>query len=701
MKALAIDFEFNRVEEPNVHPVCVSFQQCEVGVGSFELIGEVEEFWLDRTGDPDAKLAPIREDARARLKELLVEEGLPILAHSAPSEYRALQALQLAMRGQVEIKALCTHTLQRQLTHTYPPCVWGRKLSKDQYTKENILITTTPPSYVDGEDEPVKDGKPHGRVETSLAEALAHHLGVIVDTDHKTLMRNKIIAAPKTWAAADKKFVQAYCSSDIQYLPALFAAQLKCFQEATNMDEEFLLRACLIHGQYMLCVADRENVGTPVFMDGFHNLVRNTDTALDSMITDLVQNQYPFYVREKKVQGELKRAWVRKQSRFNDFLKEKELYDKWPVSPKTLMPKMDNDTLEEYDSVPEIYALRQMLKTKQNLGFFQASHSGDMLSRIGTDGRVRSYPHPYGTQTGRDAPKPSTGFVLNMAKWLRWLNQAPEGYCLIGADWVSEEFILAGALSHDQNMIDIYNAGDVYMGFGARGGLVPEGATKKTHGVERQTICKPVILGQQFGLGVEKQRVSLSIAQGREVSWEESAALRDLHKELFPDLWRYKAEKLDEYKKYGSLIGPDGWCLLPGQDRALSVQNWPIQSMGGVIMRKANYIARGRMADTYATHHDALYALARTEDAQKYSDVIEDSMKEAVGHYLPDIEIRRDVKILQAGEGLLEEDDARVVGMFNKMKKYFNPMETEQDYVDRVLMEVKKFPTIPIDMELV
>lgn len=691
INVLAIDFEFNRTAEPRVHPVCVSFREARVGIGEWEWVGETHEYWMDRTeeGEP---LLPKVELARIALMEYLVYKDLPILAHGAAAEYRALHSMAMALRGQAEIPALCTYVLQRQLTHTYPPCKWGRKLKGGQ------LITTVPPTYIEGEEEPVKDGKPHDQVENSYVEVVAHYCGKVIDTDHKEVMRNKIISAPEVWEEHDAKFVQAYCTSDIEHLPAVAAGQLQRLHDATGQSEEWLLAAAFNHGRYMSCISDREDLGMPLDTESFFNLTMNADQAVDTAISALVSDQYPFYTRSKKVKGSLKRDWVRKAEKFNEYLLTKGLYEEWPKSDKSGIAKTDADTLKEYRFLPEIDALREVVKTKQNLGFFQAGHSGNMVGRIGSDNRMRTYPFPFGTQTGRDAPKPSTGFVLNMAKWIRWLVQAPEGKSILGCDWVSQEFILAGALSGDQNMIDIYNAGDVYINFGIRGGLIPEGATKKTHATERQTICKPVILGQQFGLGIEKQRLSLSAAQDRHVSWDESKALRDLHKDLFSDYWEYKQEKLDEYREYGCLIGPDGWCLLPGQDRALSVQNWPIQSMGGVLLRKANWIARGRMLDVFAGHHDALYAVVDSEKAEEWAHIMEDSMAEAVGHYLPDVEIRRDMKILPAGKGILEDDDKRVMAMFQKMERYFEPMESEDDYVKRILEEISTEKDLGLDM---
>jgi hypothetical protein len=678
------------MQEPRVHLVCVSFQVVEVGFGTHEVLGPVEEFWLDRTYKDEPTL-PLIEKARVRLKELLVEEDLPILCHASAAEMRSLHSMGLGVIGEHEIKILDTYVAQRQLTHTYPPCKWGRML------KNGELITSYPPVYVEGEDEPMKDGKYHDTVGNSLADALAHHLGVKVDTDHKTLMRNKIIAEPEFWEDEDRQFVQAYCTSDIKYLAPLFATQLLRLKEAMGTEEEFILRAMINHGRYMSCIADREDLGMPINTDAFYSLAENAEGVMEDMISDLVTNHYAFYERTRKTPGNLKRHFVKKQSQFNNFLLTNGLFENW-VETDAGAKSMKDEVLKPFDSIPEIYALRQTMKTKQNLGFFSHDHRGAMLDRIGSDGRMRSYPHPFGTQTGRDAPKPSQGFVLNMAKWLRWMVQAPEGMAVLGCDWGSQEFAIAAALSGDAVMKDVYESGDVYLGFGIRGGLVPEGATKKTHGAERQSICKPVILGKQFGLGIGEMSRKMSAAQKRTVTYEECKGFSDLYNSLFQDYVQWSYDMLDEYREYGNLIGPDGWSLLAGQDRALSVRNWPIQGMGGALLRKACWIARCRGLSVFSGHHDALYALVDENRAEEWAQVMEECMAEAVAELLPSIEIRRDMKILPAGKGLLEDDDPRVVEMFEKMKKYFHPMETEDDYVRKVLEAVKKNPQISIDM---
>jgi len=687
MKVVAIDFEFNRSREPRVHLVCTSFQVWEISAEEVSPVSEVYEFWMDKIGSEEDKVLPRIEKAREVLKEYLVGDGYPILAFGAAAEMRSLHSMALGLPGEHEIKILDLYALQRQLTHTYPSCKWGRVLVKGE------LKYSKPPVYVEGEDGAIDDGELHATVGNSLADAVAHHLGKVVDTAHKNIMRDAILKEPEFWDESTATFVQAYCTSDIMYLPDLYREMMNRFMEATGQSEEYGINAMLLAGRYIGCVADSEDVGMPVNVEALYNIINNAEKALDDLIYDLVLNHYEFFTREKREKGRLRMGWVQKKTQFHKFLIEKGLFEDWPRSDKTHLPKCDEETLKAYEHIPEIFALRQVLKTKQNLGFFQPSHVGGILSRLGSDGRIRSFPNPFGTQTGRDAPKPSHGFILNMAKWLRWLVQPPKGYVIVGRDWTSQEFIVAATESQDPEMLEAYATGDVYLGFGIRSGLVPADATKKTHGEVRQSTLKPVVLGQQFGIG------AYAMARKTGKTLEETKELIRIYQDTFSVYCSYKKKVLNEYLDYGSLLLPDGWALLSGQDRGLSVRNFPDQGMGGVLLRKAAACARAKRIPVIARHHDALYGMFPADKEEEGIRLITEAMDEAVEHYYPGTKIRGDVHVYRYGEGILEEDDKRIMTIFDKAKKYFTKLPTEADWRKELNGKIEQLPILPIDMD--
>ena len=66
-------------------------------------------------------------------------------------------------------------------------------------------------------------------------------------------------------------------------------------------------------------------------------------------------------------------------------------------------------------------------------------------------------------------------------------------------DWSAREVAIAGALSGDTELISAYESGDPYLGFGKRAVIVPENATKQSHGAERD-ILKTCVLGVGYGM---------------------------------------------------------------------------------------------------------------------------------------------------------------------------------------------------------
>src|SRR5262249_52811124 len=127
---------------------------------------------------------------------------------------------------------------------------------------------------------------------------------------------------------------------------------------------------------------------------------------------------------------------------------------------------------------------------------------------VGADGRNRTLLSPFGTITGRCAPS-TTKFIFGRAAWMRSLVRPEEGKALAYLDWSSQEYGIGAVLSGDSGMIADYVAGDPYLGFAKRIGMVPPDATKRTHGAERDTI-KALVLGTQYGMGEKTLAVRIN-----------------------------------------------------------------------------------------------------------------------------------------------------------------------------------------------
>jgi hypothetical protein len=302
------------------------------------------------------------------------------------------------------------------------------------------------------------------------------------------------------------------------------------------------------------------------------------------------------------------------------------------------------------------------------------------MEHVGSDNRLRTHLGPFGTQTGRNAP-PAKTFPLAMANWLRCIIRPEPGKEVAGIDYGNQEFIIGGVKSGDENMIEAYESGDPYLHFAKLADAVPQDATKESHPDERD-LFKSTTLGLQYGMGEEKLTVKLSNDTGEVVPRKTAARLKQYHRKLFRKYWRYLDLIEQVYKKANCLILCDGWILGPHCDRITSVKNFPIQGLGGVMMRRAIYKAQRRGVDVFAPLHDALYIVYDKADDAESQKILGESMQQAVEESgLPDTVIRQDMSIHTSDEPWIE---SRGADMYEQMKGYLQWMPADSDIADKM-----------------
>ena len=164
---------------------------------------------------------------------------------------------------------------------------------------------------------------------------------------------------------------------------------------------------------------------------------------------------------------------------------------------------------------------------------------------VGRDGRNRTILSAFRSRTGRNQPGNSK-YIFGPSVWLRGLIKPPPGYGIAYVDWSQQEFGGAAALSGDTAMQAAYLSGDPYLAFAKQAGAVPQDATKKTHGPERE-LFKQCVLAVQYGMEAE----GLALRIGRPV-----IVARDLlraHHDTFGVFWRWSDAVVDTAMLYGSL----------------------------------------------------------------------------------------------------------------------------------------------------
>ena len=683
--ACYIDFEFNQVVEKDLNLVCASVLSEKDGL---------KEFWLHK--DPAAY---------EKLKNYL--RNFPkVISYSAVAEARSYFSLG--------INALDYHWIDlfleyRCLTNHNNNLCYGKQLQDGK-----IINTFKPRPKWERSEEDGKGFKPTH----SLAEATFKLLGIVIDTEEKTRVRDLIISSPEDFTAKEKKEIQKYCSSDVQHLPALFIKVIEQYRQLLSdpkypsqieYDEQELLDEMFLRGSYSAHTAKMERDGYPIDYEKTKNFSASVDhilTVLQKEINELFPEIKPFRWNPK----ELRYSWNQLATR--EWIREThpELTERWM---KTDGGKKNNPDLSlSLEAWTQFFDFKhtypkdnfgaqvvRFLKMKQTIyGFTSSPNSSrkNFWDSVGSDKMVRPYMNPYGAQSSRSQPA-SSGFMFLKPAWMRALVVPPSGEFLAGIDYASEEFFLQALAANDQNMIQAYLSGDVYLAFGKLCGMIPENGTKATHGFERDA-CKATVLGISYLMSKYGLAIKLTNDTGRVWTEDEAQEMIDLFYDTFRELQRYQDDIVENYKDFGHIKLPCGWYMWGDNENHRSVTNVPTQGAGASIMRRAVDLAYKKKVDTVFTLHDAIYIRGKVGEEYKVA-VLRDCMREAFVKNFKDPKIQEFAKNIRLDPFLWGPDykdgtmvvgddwyeiptaplylDDRSMEDYNSFSKFFQPSSSE------------------------
>jgi hypothetical protein len=272
---------------------------------------------------------------------------------------------------------------------------------------------------------------------------------------------------------------------------------------------------------------------------------------------------------------------------------------------------------------------------------------------VGSDGRNRVLLSAFGSRTGRNQPSNSK-FIFGPATWLRCLIKPEFGRAVAYVDWSQQELAIAAALSGDKRMQDAYTSGDFYLTFAKMAGAVPAGATKQSHGAEREQF-KTVALGVLYGLSAEglARKLNVSPCRGRE--------LLRMHQGTFRDFWVWSDRVEMEAMLTNRLRTVFGWAVHVGRDaNPRSLRNFPMQANGAEMMRLACCLATERGIMVCAPVHDALLVEG---PADRIEDVVvqtQQAMREASELVLPGFPLRAEAKVVRHPDRYMDERGRRM-----------------------------------------
>jgi hypothetical protein len=296
-------------------------------------------------------------------------------------------------------------------------------------------------------------------------------------------------------------------------------------------------------------------------------------------------------------------------------------------------PRLDRDTFKDIATTwPTLAPLHELRSTLAQMR--------DWKLPVGGDGRNRCLLSPFGAKTSRNTPRASE-FIFALATWLRSLIRPEPDMALAYLDYEQQEFGIAACLSGDRKMMDAYRSGDPYLAFAIQAGAVPAGATKESHGQVRDQF-KTCSLGIQYAMGADAlaHRLGTVPSRGRE--------LLNLHRQIYPEYWRWSEACVSHAMLHGHLTASFGWRVHVGpQTRPTSLRNFLLQANGAEMLRLACILATERRLPLCCPVHDALLIEAPAESIDAVVAQTKQAMQEASELVLPGFPLRTEAKVFR------------------------------------------------------
>jgi hypothetical protein len=644
-----LDFEYRKTTSPTLDLV-----SCALTTGK-----GVEKLWLFKED-----YTPLLN----RLKELSKDHIF--VSYAAEAEALSMLSLGFPFEDLVKCKFTDLFLEYRMLMNHNDIIMFGKHLVEG---KEKILkkfIDAPPPQ--------------------SLASATYKMLGVIIDTKEKDWVRDIIINGTDEDVLRNKDRILDYNASDIKYLTPLrlvlrreLERLINSKRHKMNLDSEIFLR-----GEYAVRTAQMVKIGTPLNLEWVKNLTDNVPVLMEETIQD-INEQFPelepFKFKKSTATWSMNQVGARKWLVDNK-------HDKGWARTDTNLLSLSLDSWTDRFSFTHSYPrdnfgaqMVRFLKLKQSLNGFirkSGSDSKSFWDYVGEDGRVRSYFNIYKAQSSRSQPA-STGFIFLKPAWQRSVVQPPKGRMVVGIDYGSEEFLLAGLMSGDEEMLEAYKSGDVYLHFGKSIDMIPANGTKDTHKFERN-LCKSTVLGLSYMMSKIGLSRKLTMDTGKEFNEDQAQEMVDKFYYAYPTFSQYRRKIIEDYVTDQFIRLPCGWYMWKDNDNTRSVANMPIQGMGASIMRKAVALAQDAGIDIIFTLHDAIYAEVDLKDWEAVSKLAE-CMKFAFTYYFPKVKEANYIRM--EGECWSEELEEGQVTVFGN-----TPIKIEKVHIDeRSLQEYKTY----------
>jgi len=458
-----------------------------------------------------------------------------------------------------------------------------------------------------------------------------------------------------TYTLDEQKRILDYCQKDVETTTEVFKAQVQDIEIKCNLktEEDYHneIQRIMFRGYSMGCVAKVEKNGIPIDNKLVNEFNEYWPKVKDSLIQKYNENLDVF------------EGLTLDQKKFETFINRLGLKDTWPKL-NSGRYSADVKTISKFIEIPEIKKFAE-IKSFLNMTKLSAYTPSE-------DGRVRTSLMMFGTVTSRATPS-TAKYPFNAGHWARNFMKPSWGSVLVYCDYKSQEPAIQGYLSGDQNLINAYRSGDIYLYTAHLCKMAPITATKKTHRDVRN-IFKILFLANGYGAGPlwvsSKLKVNLSRAKQLQIMF------RDLYKTYF----KWIESVINGSSVTGCLRSELGWerriksmfklnKLGTKTSIKRSLLNWPIQTNGAEILRTALIDLTDEHFEVNALVHDALLVSLPYPEHKELLKKVKEIM------------VRASMKVVG---GPIEVDHEIITGNWNQDDEY-------QKSFDDIMREIKNY----------
>ena len=453
-----------------------------------------------------------------------------------------------------------------------------------------------------------------------------------IAAQHKDAMRDLVLCGGP-WSPHEQLDILDYCETDVNALELLLPAMLPTLD----------FPRALMRGRYMKAVSHMQATGTPIDTQMQCEIATYWDQIQTALIAQIDASYGVYEGRTFKTEN-----WA-------NYLQKEGIA--WPRLASGRL-ELTDDTFKQMARIhPKVAPIRELRSALSEMRLSNIT--------VGDDGRNRCLLSPFASKTGRNQPSNSR-FIFGPSVWLRGLIKPSKGFCLVYLDYSQQEFGIAAALSGDEKMMEAYRSGDPYLAFAIQAGAVPQGATKKSHKVEREQF-KACVLAVQYGMGEISlaQRINQPVARARQ--------LLTLHRQTYRTFWAWSDATQDEAILNEKLWTTFGWEIrVKGQVNARSLRNFPMQGNGAEMLRIACIFLTEGGIRVCAPVHDAVLIELPLAGLEQGIAKAQGLMRQASGAVLGDFELGSDAKIICYPDRYMDERGEvmwdTVMGLIQKIK---------------------------------